>query len=81
MLLSANQSPLCPCLFIIKMEMTMAPLSGAVGRVECSGARQELGMVPSMHKGWSEAVVVTISSWPTGSSVLVSISSITVLSF
>lgn len=34
-------------------------------------------MVPSLHKGWYETIVVTISSWPTGSSVFVSISSIT----
>lgn len=38
-------------------------------------------MVPSTCKGWYEAGVVIISSWPTGSSVLVWISSVMVLSF
>ena len=76
-----QNSSLCPCFFIVKMEMTVAPLSWAAGGIDCSGAWQELGMVPSMHKGWYEAGVVIISFWPTGSSVLVWISSITLLSF
>lgn len=80
MLLSAERSPLCPYFFIVKMEMTVAPLSWAAGWIDCSGW-QELSMVPSMHKGRYEAGIVIISFWPTGSSVLVWINSITVISF